>query len=218
MVHSRPSGDPLRLRHPTAYIVGSRSPSGLRPTLLRCVSHRKTGPTSKDRPGGDPTVRIQSAFNTEIVDRLQWRAPAYVVGSWHPGFAVYHEDLPGVVFATSSRRMVCRPSRINPRWTASRIFAHACRRVTELLRTTATFKGQEAYEMNSGPTLTTRYEPSHPLSHHGREISIAQSVRDVPAHAQFNDLALESPSAVDRVARYRLGHSGTPGAATPDSR
>jgi hypothetical protein len=61
------------------------------------------------------------------------------------------------------------------------------------------------------PTQNRRVRHDEPpLSHHGREISIAQSVRDVPAHAQLNDLALESPSAVDRVARYRLGHSGTP--------
>jgi hypothetical protein len=48
-----------------------------------------------------------------------------------------NHDSPGAVFATSSRRIVRRSSRINLGWTASRIFADACRRVTELLRTTS---------------------------------------------------------------------------------
>lgn len=56
-------------------------------------------------------------------------------GVKHSRLAGNH-DIPGAVFAASSRRSVCHSSRINLAWTASRIFADACRRVTELLRTT----------------------------------------------------------------------------------
>ena len=35
-------------------------------------------------------------------------------------------------------------------------------------------------------------------------------MRDVPANAQLNELALEPAPAVDRVSSYRLGHSSTP--------
>jgi hypothetical protein len=35
------------------------------------------------------------------------------------------------------------------------------------------------------------------LSHHGDQVSISQSVRDVPAHAELNNLGLKPTSAVD---------------------
>jgi hypothetical protein len=77
------------------------------------------------------------ALRPETLHRsLQWRRPHTSLGG-NPEFTGHHESPPGVVFATSSRRIVCSSSRTNPRWTASRIFAGACRRVTELLRTTA---------------------------------------------------------------------------------
>src|SRR5580658_5053776 len=44
------------------------------------------------------------------------------------------------------------------------------------------------------------------LRHHGYQVSIAQPVGDVPADAQFDDLSVESTTAVDPIAGFRLGH------------
>jgi hypothetical protein len=68
---------------------------------------------------------------------VQRRTTTYVVRPRHSRFADNHGSLGGS-FATPSRRIVCRSSRINLGWTASRIFADVCRRVTGLLRTTGT--------------------------------------------------------------------------------
>jgi hypothetical protein len=86
-------------------------------------------------PGlADLIVRVTSALRTEIVDcPLQWRPTAYVVRPRHPGVTSYHEVPPRVVFATSSRGIVCRSERVNPGWTASRIFAYACQRLIEII-------------------------------------------------------------------------------------
>jgi hypothetical protein len=56
-------------------------------------------------------------------------------------------------------------------------------------------------------TVPASVEPA--LSHHCDEISVAQPVGDVPANTQFNNLALEPPAAVDRVAgsRWVMRHS-----------
>jgi hypothetical protein len=45
-------------------------------------------------------------------------------------------------------------------------------------------------------------------THQLDEIAIRQSVADVPAHAQFDDLGVEAAPAVDRVTRDRFGHRG----------
>jgi hypothetical protein len=43
------------------------------------------------------------------------------------------------------------------------------------------------------------------LGHHLDEISIAEPIREVPAHAQFNDFRLESAIPVNRIARNGYG-------------
>src|SRR5664279_1828165 len=42
------------------------------------------------------------------------------------------------------------------------------------------------------------------LGHHLHEIPIRQPIRDVPAHAQLDDVGVEGPLAVNRVTGYRL--------------
>src|SRR5271163_3903885 len=44
------------------------------------------------------------------------------------------------------------------------------------------------------------------LGHHRLEISIAQSVGDVPAHAQLDDLGIEPTTSVNGISNNRLGH------------
>ncbi len=61
--------------------------------------------------------------------------------------------------------------------------------------------------LDAGANTSLAYWGGVHISHHCYEISVAQPVGDVPANAQFNDLALEPPAAVDRVASSRLGHS-----------
>src|SRR4029453_1691053 len=46
------------------------------------------------------------------------------------------------------------------------------------------------------------------IGHQLDEIAIRQSIADVPAHAQFDDLGVEAAPAVDRVTRDRPGHRG----------
>jgi hypothetical protein len=45
------------------------------------------------------------------------------------------------------------------------------------------------------------------LGHHLHEIPIRQPIRDVPAHAQLDDVGVEGPLAVNRVTGYRLRRS-----------
>jgi hypothetical protein len=99
----------------------------------------------------DESLRLLSALSSEslqqhrrtdseqpeTLDRsLQLRATSYVAAPRHSRFTGRHEGSSGALFATSSRSIVCRSSRINPWWAASRMFAGARRRVSELLRTT----------------------------------------------------------------------------------
>src|SRR5882672_6089664 len=46
------------------------------------------------------------------------------------------------------------------------------------------------------------------VSHELDEVAIRESIADVPAHTQFDDLGVEAAPAVDRVTRDRLGHRG----------
>jgi hypothetical protein len=44
------------------------------------------------------------------------------------------------------------------------------------------------------------------LGHHRHEIPIAQSVGDVPADAQFDDLGIEAAASVNGISDNWLGH------------
>src|ERR1700687_1323655 len=55
------------------------------------------------------------------------------------------------------------------------------------------------------------------LGHHRNEISIAQAIADVPAHAQNNDLSVELALYIDRVTILAFGHRASP-SATQSSR
>jgi hypothetical protein len=46
------------------------------------------------------------------------------------------------------------------------------------------------------------------LGHHRHEIPIAQSVRDVRADAELNDLRIEAATSVNGVSDNRPGHLG----------
>ena len=46
------------------------------------------------------------------------------------------------------------------------------------------------------------------LGHHRVEIPIAQSVGDVPADAQLDDLGIEAATSVDGISDDRSGHLG----------
>ena len=46
------------------------------------------------------------------------------------------------------------------------------------------------------------------LRHHRREISIAQSVGDVPADAELDDLGIKAATSVDGISDYGSGHLG----------
>src|SRR6202163_139660 len=50
------------------------------------------------------------------------------------------------------------------------------------------------------------------LGHHRNEISIAQAIADVPAHAQNNDLSVELALYIDRVTILAFGHRASPSA------
>src|SRR5882672_7010490 len=58
------------------------------------------------------------------------------------------------------------------------------------------------------------------VSHELDEVAIRESIADVPAHAQFDDLGVEAAPAVDRVTRDRLRHGGlrSNGAILSDAR
>jgi hypothetical protein len=45
-----------------------------------------------------------------------------------------------------------------------------------------------------------------PLSHHLDEISIAESVREVPAHTEFDDFWLKSAMSINWIALHGFGH------------
>ncbi len=96
------------------------------------------------------TAHPSAAFHPEILDRsLQWRAPAYVAGSWHSRSTGHHAGPPEAIFATSTRRIVRRSGHIGPWRAASRIFPGACRRVIELLRTTGVLRASAAMSLCS---------------------------------------------------------------------
>src|SRR5438876_7225667 len=77
--------------------------------------------------------------------------------------------------------------------------------------------------------LKFRNIPNHPshdrrvrndhatLRHHCNEISVAQAISDVPAHAQNNDLGVELALHIDRVTILAFGHRASP-SATQSSR
>ena len=77
--------------------------------------------------------------------------------------------------------------------------------------------------------LKFRNIPNHPshdrrvrndhaaLGRHCNEISIAQAIADVPAHAQNNDLSVELALYIDRVTILAFGHRASP-SATQSSR
>jgi hypothetical protein len=44
------------------------------------------------------------------------------------------------------------------------------------------------------------------FGHHRNQVSIAQTVGDVPTNAELNELGLEPASAINRVARYFSCH------------
>jgi hypothetical protein len=48
------------------------------------------------------------------------------------------------------------------------------------------------------------------LEHHCNEISVAQAIGDVPAHAQNNDLGVELALHLDRVTILAFGHRASP--------
>src|SRR5438552_6789026 len=74
------------------------------------------------------------------------------------------------------------------------------------------------------PLLKFRNIPNHPahdrrvrnvhatLGHHRNEISVAQAISDVPAHAQNNDLGVELALHIDRVTILAFGHRASPSA------
>jgi len=55
------------------------------------------------------------------------------------------------------------------------------------------------------------------LSHHRHEISIAQSVGNVPADAQLDDLPIEATTSVNGISDNRPGHLGTSSMPTAKS-
>ena len=77
--------------------------------------------------------------------------------------------------------------------------------------------------------LKFRNIPNHPshdrrvrndhaaLGHHRNEISVAQAIADVPAHAQNNDLGVELALHIDRITILAFGHRASP-SATQSSR
>ena len=40
------------------------------------------------------------------------------------------------------------------------------------------------------------------LGHHGHQISVAQPIGDVPAHAQFDDVGFEEDTVADLVEQF----------------
>ena len=46
------------------------------------------------------------------------------------------------------------------------------------------------------------------VSHQLDEVAIRESIADVPAHPQFDNLGIEAAPTVDRVTRDRLGQRG----------
>src|SRR4029077_10823614 len=53
--------------------------------------------------------------------------------------------------------------------------------------------------------------------HHCNDISVAQTIGDVPAHADNNDLGVELSLRIDRVTVLAFGHRASP-SATQSSR
>src|SRR6187401_3499802 len=47
------------------------------------------------------------------------------------------------------------------------------------------------------------------LRHQLYQVPVGKAVRDIPAHAELDDIGVEHPPAIDQVAGDRLGH-GTP--------
>src|ERR1700676_2522744 len=74
--------------------------------------------------------------------------------------------------------------------------------------------------------LKCRNIPNHPshdrrvrndhtaLGHHRNEISVAQAIGDVPAHAQNNDLGIKLAFHIDRVTVLAFGHRASPSATS----
>src|SRR6202790_5214100 len=74
--------------------------------------------------------------------------------------------------------------------------------------------------------LKFRNIPNHPshdrrvrndhaaLGHQRNEISVAQAIGDVPAHAQNNDLGVELALHIDRVTVLAFGHRASPSATS----
>jgi len=48
--------------------------------------------------------------------------------------------------------------------------------------------------------------PTRSLGHHFDQVPVRQSVRDIPAHAQLNDVGVKRAFAVDWVTVNRLRH------------
>jgi len=73
------------------------------------------------------------------------------------------------------------------------------------------FERLELRNIPNDPPQNRRMRDLDPtLRHHRHEVPITQPIRDVPAHAKFDDLGVEHAPAVDGVTRYRLGHSALP--------
>ena len=113
----------------------------------------------------DSAVRIASTIHPEILDSsLQYRASAYGAGSRRPRSPVHRSRLPASKFAPSPRRIVRRPSQVDPWRTASPIFPRTCLCVTQFLRTTGIWRSLQVDSLSfvstvlgnrGGPGLTS---------------------------------------------------------------
>jgi hypothetical protein len=76
-------------------------------------------------------------------------------------------------------------------------------------------QGNSRTHIANHPTMNRRVRHDNSaLGHHRPEIPIAQSVGDVPADSQLDDLGIEPAPSVNRISDNWLGHFGvswTPG-------